>query len=162
MQISAALKLIALIPSCSIHKMLVSFSGVEFKDCIEIKEKKSCHLVFTFSTRCKMRHFHIIVVQLQQRNVQKRCGMWLQKCCFANVNLLLFLCSCCHRHYLSSLWLNYSVHFLPEGISSTGTSAEPSSLPLLYINRLSLGCCYLSCIRSITWGRRLFKTKDKD
>lgn len=162
MQISAALKLIALIPSCSIHKMLVSFSGVEFKDCIEIKEKKSCHLVFTFSTRCKMRHFHIIVVQLQQRNVQKRCGMWLQKCCFANVNLLLFLCSCCHRHYLSSLWLNYSVHFLPEGISSTSTSAEPSSLPLLYINRLSLGCCYLSCIRSITWGRRLFKTKDKD
>jgi len=40
MRISAALKLIALIPSCSIHKMLASFSGVEFKDCIEIKEKK--------------------------------------------------------------------------------------------------------------------------
>ena len=40
MRISAALKLIALIPSCLIHKMLASFSGVEFKDCIEIKGKK--------------------------------------------------------------------------------------------------------------------------
>ena len=71
MRIRAASKLITLIPSCLIHKMLASFSGVEFKDCIEIKEKKGRRLVFT-STKCKMRHFHITVVQLQQRNVQKK------------------------------------------------------------------------------------------
>lgn len=52
--------------------MLASFSGIEFKDCIEIKEKKGRRLVFTSSTKCKMRHFHVIVVQLQQRNVQKK------------------------------------------------------------------------------------------
>ena len=46
MQISAALKLIALIPSCLIHKMLASFFGVESKDCIEIKEKKSWSCVY--------------------------------------------------------------------------------------------------------------------
>ena len=40
MQIRAASKLITLIPSCLIHKMLASFSGVEFKDYIEIKGKK--------------------------------------------------------------------------------------------------------------------------
>ena len=72
MRTRAASKLITLIPSCLIHKMLASFSGVEFKDCIEIKEKKGRRLVFTSSTKCKMRHFHITVVQLQQRNVQKK------------------------------------------------------------------------------------------
>ena len=75
MQISAALKLIALTTYCSIHKMLASFSEVEFKDCIEIKEKKGCCLMFFSSTKLEMRHFHILVVQLQQRNVQKRCCM---------------------------------------------------------------------------------------
>lgn len=60
MQISAALKLIAL------ATWLASFSEVEFK------EKKSRCLMLTSSTKLEMRHFHILVVQLQQRNVQKK------------------------------------------------------------------------------------------
>ena len=66
------------------------------------KEKESCCLVFLSLTKSKLRHFHIVVVQWQQRNLQKKS---VQSCCFANLNSLLFCCSCCCRrhHYLSSL-----------------------------------------------------------
>ena len=36
-----------------------------------------------------MRHFHVVVVQRQLRNVQKNV-MQVQSCCFANLTLLLF------------------------------------------------------------------------
>ena len=57
---------IRLIPSRSIHQMLPIFSGVI---CCERlyqssrKEKQSRFLVFTFSTKCEIRHFHVVVVQ---------------------------------------------------------------------------------------------------
>ena len=35
------------------------------------KEKESCCLVFTFSTKRDIRHFHVIVSQRQLRNIQK-------------------------------------------------------------------------------------------
>ena len=47
------------------------------------KEKESCRLLFTSSTKREIRHFHVVVVQRQQRNVQKRV-MHVQSCCFAN------------------------------------------------------------------------------
>ena len=61
-------------------------------DCIKVQEKKrkeSCCLVFPSSTRREIRHFHVVVVQRRQRNVQKRV-MHVSSCCFANLNLLLF------------------------------------------------------------------------
>ena len=35
------------------------------------KEKESCCLLFPSSTKREIRQFHVVVVQLQQRNVQK-------------------------------------------------------------------------------------------
>ena len=54
------------------------------------KEKQSCCLAFPSSTKREFRHFHVVVVQRRQRNVQKSV-MHVQSCCFANLNLLLFL-----------------------------------------------------------------------
>ena len=65
---------------------------------------------------------------------------------------------------LNSKYFSYlqekSWRALPEGISPTSTTTEPTSLPLLYINRLTLGCHYLSCIGSISWGRGLQKCQN--
>ena len=61
------------------------------------EKKKNCCFVFLSSTKCEIRHFHVVVVQCQLRNVQKSVMHYLQSCCFVNLNLLL-LC-----HFLSSL-----------------------------------------------------------
>ena len=53
------------------------------------KERESCCLVFPSSTRREIRHFHVVVVQRRQRNVQKSV-MHVSSCCFANLNLLVF------------------------------------------------------------------------
>ena len=77
---------IGLIPSCSVHQMLPIFSGVI---CCERlyqswrKEKQSRCLVFSFSTKCEIRHFQVVVMYWRQRNVQKSV-MHVQSCCFAN------------------------------------------------------------------------------
>ena len=70
----------------------------------EKKKKESCCLVFPSSTKREIRHFHVVVVQRRQRNVQKSV-MHVQSCCFANLNLLLFCRSRCRRRRrcLSSL-----------------------------------------------------------
>ena len=54
------------------------------------KEKESCCLLFPSSTKREIRQFHVVVVQRQQRNVQKSV-MHVQSCCFTCLNLLLFL-----------------------------------------------------------------------
>ena len=53
------------------------------------KENGSRCLAFTSSTKREIRHFHVVVVQRRQRNVQKSV-MHVQSCCFTNLNLLLF------------------------------------------------------------------------
>ena len=53
------------------------------------KEKGSRCLVFTSSTKREIRHFHVVVVQWRQRNVQKSV-MHEQSCCLANLNPLFF------------------------------------------------------------------------
>ena len=77
------------------------------KDCMyqsSVKEKENCCFVFPSSTKREIRHFHVVVVQRRQRNVQKSM-MHVQSCYFANVNLLFFCRSRCHRRRrcLSSL-----------------------------------------------------------
>ena len=61
------------------------------------KEKES-RLFFTSSTKREIRHFHVVVVQRRQRNVQKSL-IHVQTCCFANLNLLLFCRSRCRRRH---------------------------------------------------------------
>ena len=60
------------------------------------KEKESCCLLFPSSTKREIRHFHVVVVQRRQRNVQKSV-MHVQSCCFACLNLLLFCRFRCRR-----------------------------------------------------------------
>ena len=57
----------ALILSLSVRQMLAVFSGVEF---YFRKRKQTRCLVFTFSTKREIRHFHVVVVQWRQRNVR--------------------------------------------------------------------------------------------
>ena len=80
-----------------------SFQLVRFVKCWEIflelnskrlyrssgKEKESRCLVFTSSTNRKIKHFHVVVVQRRQRNVQESV-MHLQSCSFANQTYCFF------------------------------------------------------------------------
>ena len=82
------------------------------------KEKESCCLVFKSSTKCEIRHFHVVVMQRRLRNVQKSV-MRVQSCCFADLNLLLFCRSRCHhRHHCLSCLLIPSHPDQLEEISS--------------------------------------------
>ena len=72
--------------------MLAIFSGFEFKKTAsEFRKRKRKSLLssFTSSTKREIRHFHVVVVQRRQRNVQTSV-MHVKSCCFANLNLLLF------------------------------------------------------------------------
>ena len=60
------------------------------------KERGSPGLAFTFSTKRENRHFHVVIVQWRQRNVQESV-MHVQSCCFANINRSLFWRSCWRR-----------------------------------------------------------------
>ena len=46
------------------------------------REIKFRRCLFTSSIKHETRHFHVVVVQKQERNVQKK-GMHVQSCCFA-------------------------------------------------------------------------------
>ena len=104
--ISTASDVIALIPPRLICQILTNSLELNSKGLYKSsgKEKESCCLVFPSLTNCEIGHFHVVVVQWQQRNVQKSM-MHIQSCCFANLNQFLFFSSCWHRHRccLSSL-----------------------------------------------------------
>ena len=70
------------------------------------KEKESVCLVSPSSTKRKIRHFHVAVVQRRLRNIQKKRDA-RAKLLFANLTLLLFCRSRCRRRrgWLSSLVL---------------------------------------------------------
>ena len=75
------------------------------------KEKESCRLVFTSSTKREIMHFHVLDVQWRKRNVGKSV-MHVQGCCFVNLNLgLLLFCRFRWRHHrrrcLSSVITSY-------------------------------------------------------
>ena len=104
--IHVASNFIAFIPSRLIRQMLANFLELNSKWLYQSsgKEKESCCLRFPSLKKPEIRHFHVVVVQWRQRNVQKSV-MHVQSCCFANLNLLLFCRSrCrCRRRCLSSL-----------------------------------------------------------
>ena len=103
--IRATSNIIALFPTRSIPQMLTNFLESNCKILQSSgKEGESRCLVFTSSSKREIRHFHVVVVQRRQRNVQKGV-MHVQSCCFANLNQLLFCRSCCRRprRCLSSL-----------------------------------------------------------
>ena len=86
----AALNFITLILSRLIRQILVNFFGVDFKGLHQRsgEEKGSRCLVFPSSTKREIGHFHVVVAQRRQRNVQKSV-MHVQSCGFANLRACL-------------------------------------------------------------------------
>ena len=87
---------IVIIPTRLLCQMQANSSGAVFLSTISkfTKRRKFCHCLLTFFTKREIRHFHVVVVQWQQRNVQKR--WWrihLQNCCFV-------LSSYCNFYFL--------------------------------------------------------------
>ena len=107
--ISTASDIILLIPSRLIRQILTNSLKLNSKVLYQSsgKGKESWCLVFPSLTNREIGHFHVVVVQWQQRNVQKSV-MHIQSSCFANLNQFLF-CHFCWRHHhccLSSLMKN--------------------------------------------------------
>ena len=131
--IRATSNFIVLIPTRSIRQMLANFA---VEDCIKAQEKKKKSMSsFTSAKKREIRRFHVVVVQRQQRNVQKSV-MHLQSCWFANL-LLLFcrsLCCCrrCRRHRcLSSLFLDGNTLSYVRSRHSTTVSSLVKTLQIL-------------------------------
>ena len=99
--VHAASNFIVFVPS---HSVIFANSGKFLwtwilKECIKLqKKKKNIAVLCSCPPQVKNGKFLIVVVQRQQRNVQKSM-MHLQSYCFANLNLLLFCRSHCGRHW---------------------------------------------------------------
>ena len=66
---------------------LVNFSGVEFYYFLK-RFIKSSFCVYLTARKRENRHFHVVVIQRRQRNVQKSV-MHVQSCCSANSKPIL-------------------------------------------------------------------------
>ena len=93
--IHTASNFIVLILSRSIREMLANF----FRSCTSNrmyqssgKEKESRFLVFTYSTKREIRHFHVVVLQWRRRNDEKRKSVINASAelmfCFSNTSML--------------------------------------------------------------------------
>ena len=98
-------------------------------------------VVFPSSTKREIRHFYVVVVQRQQRNVQKSV-MHVQSCCFANLNLLRYCRSLRRRRRrcLSSLLTNPLVTSL----------RQKSELRLIFSNLADLQND--TCLMDLWWS----------
>ena len=95
------------------------------------REKESRSLLFTSSRKREIRHFHVVVVQWRQRNVQKSV-MHVQSCCFACLNLLLYCRSRCRRHRRCLSWQQCVLsRMIPEVFGN--------------VNLAQSLCCFISC-----------------
>ena len=90
--IRATSNIIALIPTRSTRQILALFWKLNSKRLYQTsgKDKKSRWLVFTSWAKREIRHFHVVVVQRRQRNVQKSGVIHLQSCCFSNLKTYCF------------------------------------------------------------------------
>ena len=90
--IRATSNFIALIPTRSTRQILGLFGNLNSKRLYQTsgKDKESRWLVFTSWTKRENRHFHVVVVQRRQRNVQKSGVIHLQSCCFSNLKTYCF------------------------------------------------------------------------
>ena len=90
--IRATSNFIALIPTRSTRQILGLFWNLNSKRLYQTsgKDKESRWLVFTSWTKREIKHFHVVVVQRRQRNVQKSGVIHLQSCCFSNLKTYCF------------------------------------------------------------------------
>ena len=129
--IRATSNFIVLIPTRSIRQMLANFA---VEDCIKAQEKKKKSMSsFTSAKKREIRRFHVVVVQRQQRNVQKSV-MHLQSCWFANLMLLFWPFSWHrrrHRRCLSSLFFDGNTLSYIRSRHSTTVSSLVNTLQIL-------------------------------
>ena len=88
---------------------------------------------FTSAKKREIRHFHVVVVQRRQRNVQKSV-MHLQSCWIANLMLLFWPFSCYrrrHRRCLSSLFFDGNTLSYIRSRHSTTVSSLVNTLQIL-------------------------------
>ena len=93
--------------SSNVGKVFLKLNSKGLYQSSEKKQKKkreSCCLVFPASTKAEIRHFHVVIVQRGQRNIQNNCDT-RAKLLFCLINLLLFCRFRCRRRRrcLSSL-----------------------------------------------------------
>ena len=126
------------------------------------KEKESRCLVFTFSTKREIRHFHVVVVQWGQRNGQKRV-MHEQSCCFANLNVLFFCRSRWRRRRrcLSSLFAQCRVNVTLFYRFVKRETSKTTQVETWIIEHISLHELWQPKARFVyTWVSLLFFTND--
>ena len=121
------------------------------------KEKDCCCLVFPSSTKREITHFHVLVVQRRQRNVQKSV-MHVQSCCFVNLNLLL-VCTWRHGGHVGG---QEQKHFSPLGTKlyfHVNSSRKYSFVLTPDMAALSRGCKPRIALLpfSLTWPSSLLK-----
>ena len=100
------------------------------------KRSKFRHFLFTSSIKHEIRYFQVVVLQKQQRNVQKSV-MHVQSCCFAYQTYCIFWHSLAVdvadlKALFTSLGDNYGIGF-SLCTSKTCVSARSLSLPSLYV-----------------------------
>ena len=81
------------------------------------REIKFRRWLFTSSIKREIRHFHVVVVQKRERNVQKSV-MHLRSCCFANQTNCFFWRSRCRPRRWILKWLMYDDERGPIPVST--------------------------------------------
>ena len=104
------------------------FTQKENSHCFK-KENEIFCVVFTYSMKGarKIRKFHIAVMQRWVKSL-----MYVQSCCFVNINLRIFCRSCCRRRGRYSL--RASSHDLSNFHFHPGSPGTPQSVKIVTAN----------------------------
>ena len=121
------------------------------------KEKESGCPAFPSATKRAFTHFHVVVVQRRQRNVQKSVTH-VQSCCSAYLNLLFFCRSRCRRRRrcLSSLPF-LAINSLPDWTHRSFCLARckaPGNIWVLPVNLSPTELHRLTVLPGFPWSPR--------
>ena len=125
--------------------MLAKFSGLNPKGpyvSLE-KDKQNFCVVLTYSIKRarEIRKFDVAVVQQRLRNVQKNV-IHVERCFFANLNLLFFCCSPSPLHKLPIVVIQGRVvkSCVSPKFEFRNESLESNFSLILFVNKLIIGC----------------------
>ena len=128
------------IAKCSRIFLELNSKGLYFR---QKKKKVARCLVSTSSTKREIRHFHVVVEQRRQRNVQKSV-MYVQSCCqFAYLTYCFFFCRSRCRHRLRCLSSRTTKPKLPaiplaRLLALTGISHMWLTMLICYLLKLNI------------------------
>ena len=117
--------------SLSNASKLLIWSWLSVNQIIQVHEENEfCHCLFTSFTKREIRHFHVVVVQWRQRNVQKSV-MHVQSCCFALSSYCLFDFLVAAAS-LTCYYLRYIVMSQKQNILGANWIAPADSIPNVF------------------------------